>query len=759
MNIYRLKLLLLLPLVLVICLSAYAQDNDYVLVLNSINLEEAWVNHFDRELKKRFSSENELELKSYFLSVPILKNEEEVRKVRENILQTHPIPPKAVIIIGDPGWLVSAALFDGPWKNIPIVLCYSRDRVPRNIQTLLTKTPLTATNSIPIAEFNKRYNITVLRQPYFIPQTLQLIKHLQPEVRRVALISDYRYISMVTRESVRQTIKTNFPELTFESLSSDSLSTEQLLDTLSTYGRETGVIYYSWFRQYPGKNNYYLSDHLKKILPTFLATPVFTLADLDLHQNLYAGGHYISVQDFTTTVMSILHRILDGETAASIPYQDGGTPRTYLNYADLQWCKVPETLYPADAVYYYKPPTFYQQYATYIWMTCIFCILLLSVYLYYSFRSRKQSLLKEKDRFFLENILDNLPIPTIVKDVNDDGRYLIWNKKAEEISGIPASLLLNRRKSEVPDYGESSDMQNIEEEIIRTGQARSFIKQVTNSQGKTCTLLLYKALVSYRDGQRWLISTALDVTEEEENKKELIRAKERAEEADRLKSAFLANMSHEIRTPLNAIVGFSSILAETADSAENREYIQIIEDNNHLLLQLINDILDLSRIEAGLLEFTYSDVEINHCLNDLEDAFRFRMPKNVECIVAPSLDRLIVNIDKNRVMQILGNYISNAIKYTTRGSITIGYYPPREGKLKLFVRDTGCGIAPDKYQQVFERFVKLNSFKQGTGLGLSICHMLAEKMNATVGLTSEIDKDSEFWLEIPYLNKKDTGKE
>lgn len=600
-----------------------ANEKDYVLFVNSINMEEAWVKNFYEELEGRFHGRNDLDLKTVQLHVPILKNVEEVTRLQNEIIRNHPIPPKLVIVVGDPGWLVSAPLFDKHWKDIPVILCYSRDRIPVDIQTLLDKVPLNETNSLPIADFNKNYNVTVLRQPYYIREALLLIRRLQPEVQKIAFISDNRYISVVTRQSIQKVIDRDFPHLTLELLSSDRLSSEQLLDTLSTYDKTTGVIYYSWLRQYGNKNTPYLSDHIKKILPNFLEVPVYTLADLDLKENRFAGGHYISIKDFTDTTISVMDRILSGEKASSIPYQSGGTPRTYLNYADLQWCSIPETYYPSDAIYYYQPPTMYQRYKMYIWMTCLFLILLVSIYLRYHFRS-----------------------------IN--------------------------------------------------------------------------------------------------NQKELVKAKERAEESDRLKSAFLANMSHEIRTPLNAIVGFSSILAETADTPENREYIRIIENNNDLLLQLINDILDLSKIEAGQLEFNYAAADVNHALQELEDAFRLRVPAEVDYYKSAALEKCVIIMEKNRVMQILGNYLSNSIKHTTRGSITFGYYPPSNGVIRFYVRDTGCGIPADKHKDIFERFVKLDNFKQGTGLGLSICRMIAEKINAVIGVQSEVGKGSEFWLDIPF---------
>ena len=249
-----------------------------------------------------------------------------------------------------------------------------------------------------------------------------------------------------------------------------------------------------------------------------------------------------------------------------------------------------------------------------------------------------------------------------------------------------------------------------------------------------------------------MVLTVHDITQLKETEKQLTLAKEKAENADLSKSAFLANMSHEIRTPLNAITGFAEVLASANTEEEKAQYQEIIKMNADLLLQLVNDILDMSKIEAGTLEFVYTKVDINLLLSDLRQLFQMRVNdagKNIRIIAEPSLPSCSIETDRNRVAQVLSNFTTNAIKFTQEGTISIGY-EARDTELYFYVTDSGAGIPADKLPEVFGRFVKLNKDKKGTGLGLSISKTILNKLEGQIGADSVEGKGSTFWFTIPY---------
>ena len=255
-------------------------------------------------------------------------------------------------------------------------------------------------------------------------------------------------------------------------------------------------------------------------------------------------------------------------------------------------------------------------------------------------------------------------------------------------------------------------------------------------------------MVQNRDEK--VLLTVRDITRLKKVQEELEAARRVAEVAGEQKTAFLANMSHEIRTPLNAIVGFAGLLSNASESERN-SYVEIIKGNTNMLLQLVNDILDMSKIEAGTLEFIYSDTDVNQIMRELEGIFRLRLEEAdspVRIVFEPCLPVCFIHTEKNRVSQVLSNFLSNAFKYTKEGSITLGY-KVREDDIYFYVQDTGAGIPAGKVDKVFERFMKLDAKKQGTGLGLSISRTIIKKLGGEIGVFSEYGKGSTFWFTLP----------
>ena len=327
-----------------------------------------------------------------------------------------------------------------------------------------------------------------------------------------------------------------------------------------------------------------------------------------------------------------------------------------------------------------------------------------------------------------------------------------WFKNMGEDENTPLSDVVGVYSKMHPD--DRSRMLAFFEEA-KKGKAKAFkgemriLRPGTKNEWNWVRTNVVLNLYEPEKGQVELIGVNYDITALKETEAKLIEAKEKAEESDRLKSAFLANMSHEIRTPLNAIVGFSSLMVDTEDMEERRQYMDIVEENNDLLLQLISDILDLSKIEAGTFDFTEREVDVNLLCEDIVLAMRMKARPNVEILFDRHLPECRIMSDRNRLHQVISNFVNNALKFTEEGNIRVGYDQLDEAHLCFYVADTGIGIEPEMQNEIFERFVKLNSFVHGTGLGLSICRSIVEQLGGEIGVDSEPEKGSCFWFTLP----------
>ena len=365
-------------------------------------------------------------------------------------------------------------------------------------------------------------------------------------------------------------------------------------------------------------------------------------------------------------------------------------------------------------------------------------------------RVRQGNELKELNRL-MEAILDNIPVYLFVKDPNNEFRYLYWNQSFVKHSGIPASQVIGKTDFEIfPNPADAAHFQRDDLELLKRGELPPFEEEYSVVTGQKRIVNTVKMLVPVEERKLpLLMGISWDITERKVIETELLEAKVKAEQSDQLKTAFLANMSHEIRTPLNAIVGFAKILPEITDEMERASIINIIDTNSDQLLMLINDILDLSKIEAGTIEFVDIPANLTDLCQNIYCTLIEKTAPGVQLVFEGAFDNLVTLCDPGRLSQVIVNLITNAIKFTKEGFIRYGYRL-REDRVEFYVADTGLGIPEDKLSTIFTRFTKLNSFIAGTALGLAICRMIVERQHGKIWAESKLGEGSIFRFNFPY---------
>lgn len=350
----------------------------------------------------------------------------------------------------------------------------------------------------------------------------------------------------------------------------------------------------------------------------------------------------------------------------------------------------------------------------------------------------------------MDTILSNVFVEITVKDIFNGFRYIYFNKAAEEFTGVKAEDILGKTDFELfPDSRRAHEIRTEDYHTIKTGRMVKEMVEYEKPNGEVRIVNIVRLLITNPDpGASPLLLIMLnDITEQRQDQLALMKV----QEADKMKNAFIANMSHEIRTPLNAIVGFAHLVTETTNASEQREYFSIINKNCDLLLKLINDILDLSKIESGRLNYNVSEVELRDICQEAYVVQSLKMTSDVALLYnSVAMPSVRLWIDPHRVEQVLLNLLSNAIKFTSKGFISL-FYEVEDMFVRVSVMDTGIGISEEKLESVFERFVKLDDFYQGAGLGLPICKMIVEQLGGEIGVRSELGKGSTFWFTLPLV--------
>lgn len=672
--------------------------------------------------------------------------------LKKYINEDKTLTPTAIILLGQEAWSSYLALDYAETFSIPVLTgLASRNfiKLPSASDTLDQWNP----ESLDVERDFDHYNIlSGIFIQYDIDRNINLVKTLFPHTKSIAFVTDNTYGGVALQSLIRQEVR-KFPQIEPIFLDGRIDAINTLLLRISELPENTVVMIGTW--RVDKNESYFLNRAIYSLMKANKKTPAFSITTTGL--GYWAMGGY--VPEYTLQGAELADKLADilKYKVTSHSNLQFTTSSYKFDAIKLKEFGIKQFQLPPNSILLNDRSAFVEKYQylfPFMGAIIAFILFALITVVIYLLKAKKLNAALLESETYREVVLNNIDV--LFAKINN-------NYEIEWQSGTTSGAINNnlaRTGGEKHCYARYFERDTPCEECsilkLRNGGSRGevVLKCVENDHYAAIhTPLLDKAGIL-----SGFIIRLENVTEREKANVELQKAKESAEESDRLKSLFLANMSHEIRTPLNAIVGFSEIISQTENEVDKQEYLEIIANNNSLLLQLIDDILDLSKIEAGTLSFVDEVVDVNKLLDEIFNVFLSKAnDKKLAFNLSKALPICLINIDRHRLSQVVCNFLTNAFKFTQSGSVDFGYEEINNG-LHFYVKDTGCGISVEKADAVFERFVKLNNFAQGTGLGLSICKMIVAKFNGEIGVNTKIGEGSVFWFTLP-LNMVTLRKE
>ncbi len=652
----------------------------------------------------------------------------------------------ALVLLGQESWASYLSQDIDDVENVPVVVGMASSNgliLPGKDMELDTWAPA----PFYLSDLYKRKNIiSGIAYKYNISENLKMAKRFFPDLKKIALLTDNTFGGVVLQAHVKAELaKDKGVELIL--LDGRSYDISEIIHRISALDASNTVLFLGTWRV-DRKESYFLSSSLYTMMNANRELPAFSLSTIGLG-DWAIGGVVPDYRNQGKNLALRLKKVLENNSPNYCVFDFIPNIAKY-DIKKVREFNLDESI-ARSGVVINDDKSIMDKYPKLIYLIITTLSVLIVAFImvsYFLYKTRKlnMSLTMSEDNNRL--ILNNIGVGLLFIDKNFK---VLW-ENCSVTEGMESWTFL---KVGAKCYDSKHDgkfmCKNCPALKFKTGE--STVKtEIIERMGKRVFSLSYIPVFSRGEEYIGFVLRIEDVTLREKINVELYAAKEAAENADKLKSQFLANMSHEIRTPLNAIVGFSELLADLEDHDEKKEFVKIIEANNKQLLQLINDILDLSKIEAGTLEFHMEQVYMSKVIEEIYQIFLPQCSaKGLELIKDVPAEEYCLISDKNRIAQVISNFMTNSLKFTCSGYIKLGF-KERENDIKIYVEDTGMGISDEKRSAVFERFVKLNSFAQGTGLGLSICMMIVNRLGGSIDVESEEGRGSVFWFTIPKNN-------
>lgn len=634
------------------------------------------------------------------------------------------------------------------WGDIPMLLIAQNDKYAP-LEYYFTSYEQIDTQAPPkmekMSDLQGEYNFSAIITRNKYKQTVDMMKEMYPDMRKLVYMGDGSFSNRHLSYLIKEYVKLKYPDMEYEWLMGREEGS--MVPYLNNTDSNIGLLLADWSYTQHGLNGQTRFTSGDSYLIRGAKRPVFGLRYAYLNYGIL-GGYFSDNNYLNELVIKGVVNLISDNNMRDVPFTEIDNAAPYINYPRLIALDIPESRCPSGTIYVSKQQNKWDLYKDFVYAGIVVALLIITGLIVFIFTRKKKYLRKDFD-----NLVNSIPLgyqqALFILDKDKKVKKVVYSEQNEAMKKIIDEHNLRSIINDSP----RMQWQDTIDSLLADREAKGIIVRVPDTDN------YFEFIISpdkHSTENKFLTNIfVIDVSDKMRIENVLRDTAKKAIEADNMKSNFLANMSHEIRTPLNAIVGFSHLLCRTNDKKKMEQFIEIIETNNQLLLKIIGDILDISKADANKLVFNMQTVDVNAIIRTVCRSADISQKPDVKLMTKPELEQCYVTSDPYRLNQVLNNMLTNAIKFTERGYIEVGYRIEGE-MIRFYVKDTGFGLSEADRTKLFNRFTKLNSFIQGTGLGLSISKAIVDNLGGSMKAESPgRGRGSTFSFTIPYVLKEE----